>query len=50
VLITIDDKGLAVARRIEGSRLAAPVRQLTASAGAEPDVAWRDFVATLLAR
>ena len=50
VLIRVNEKGEVTAHPIDAARLAGPARQLARNAPVDVDGAWREFVATLLAR
>jgi hypothetical protein len=47
VLITLDAKGAPVTRHCGRAELNAAARRLATAAAGDPDVAWREFVATL---
>ncbi len=50
VLICVNEKGEVTVHPIAAARLAGPARQLARNAPVDADGAWREFVATLLAR
>ncbi len=50
ILISLDEKGAVTPRHIAGPQLAVPARQLARTAAADPHLAWKGFINTLLAR
>jgi hypothetical protein len=50
ILIRIDEKGVVASRHFIGAQLTEPARQLARAAGTDPQLAWKDFISTLLSQ